>query len=125
MRRMGRRMAAAVLRLLALIALVLMPFGMASTPALAVPAGNDHRMAMGPDTAGMDMSHCADEQNDDRNEAPTPGSMDCMAACAAIPAPGVPALTKAIRPASPRAVFLATPFSGIDPEIATPPPKLA
>lgn len=122
---MAHPMAAAVLRLLALIALVLMPFGMASAPALAASGGNDHRMAMGNDMAGMDMSHCADGKDQQRDKAPTPKSMDCMAACAAIPAPGPSSLAEAINPSLPRAVFLATLFSGIDLEIATPPPKLA
>jgi hypothetical protein len=122
---MAHRMAAAALRLLALIALVLMPFGMAGTPALAAPVANDHRTAMGHEVAGMEMSHCADRQDGQRDKAPTPKPMNCMAACAAIPAPGVPLLAEAMKPALPRAVFLATPFSGIDPEIATPPPKLA
>lgn len=121
---MAHRMAAAALRLLALIALVLMPFGMTSTPALATPTGNDNRMEMGHGVAEMDMSHCADGQDEQRDKAPTPKSMNCMAACAAIPAPGVPLLGEAFKPALPRAVFLATPFSGIDPEIVTPPPKL-
>lgn len=122
---MGQHMAAAFLRLLALVALVLMPFGMASTSALAAPADNGHVMAMGHEMAEMDKSHCADRQDQNGDDSPISKSMNCMAACAAIPGPGAPPLADPIKPAELRNIFLATRFVAVDPEIATPPPKRA
>ena len=109
-------MASAVFRLLALIALVLMPIGMGAAPALAAP---DHHAMM--TTAGS--GHCDEQQ--DQDQAPAQKQMDCMAACTALPAPAAPALTPALKPTAPRMIDVAAPFTGIEPEIATPPPKFA
>ena len=111
-------MAAVVLRLLALVALVIMPLGMTTTPALAQPA--PHAMAADHD---MPAGHCGEEQGGD--EAPAPAKMDCTAACTALPASSTPMPEPAIKPKAPRTVSITAPFSGIEPEIATPPPRIA
>ena len=107
-------MAAALLRLLALVALVLMPLGMAGAPAVAQQMPMDHAaMAMG---AG----HCDEQPEQDK--AP-PSKMDCAAMCTALPAADAPAPAPRLRLAAPRAVAIAVPFAGIEPELATPPPR--
>lgn len=107
-----RTMTAAVLRLLALIALVLMPIGMASAPAAASGMPADHAMAAG---------HCEGQSRSD--EAPAP-NMDCTAMCAAIPAREPVAQAPLFQRAAPRTIAFAFAFEGIVPETATPPPKL-
>lgn len=114
----GAPMTAAVLRLLALLALVIMPLGMAAAPALAQPAHH----AMAADHA-MPAGHCGEEQAP--GKAPAPAKMDCTAACTALPASTNPVVQPAIKPKAPRTISIAAPFSGIDPEIATPPPRFA
>ena len=107
-------MTAALLRLLALLALVLMPFGMAGAPAMAQPMPTQHAMAS--------MGHC-DEQRD-QDEAPV-SKMDCTAMCTALPATDAPAPAPALQPIVPRTIAIAVPFAGIEPELATPPPRRA
>ena len=110
----GAHVVAAFIRLLALIALVIMPLGMAATPALAQPG--HHSMAA---NHAMPAGHCGEEQ------APAPSKMDCTAACTALPASWTPMPEPALKPKAPRALSIAAPFSGIEPEIATPPPRFA
>ena len=107
----GRVMAAAFIRLLTLIALVLMPIGMAGAPAMAAPA--DHGMAA--------MNHCDDMPSEE--QAP-PAKMDCTAMCTALPAAEAPVLAPMLKPVAPRSLAVSAPFRGIEPEIATPPPRL-
>ena len=107
------RMTGPLLRLLTLIALVLMPLGMTGAPALAAP---DHHVTM---AAGS--GHCDEQQ--DQDKAPAQQQMDCTAACTTLPAPSTPALTPPLKPTAPRLSGVAAPFAGIEPEIATPPPK--
>ena len=106
--------ASVMLRMLALIALVIMPFGMTAAPAQAQPV--HHAMAM----AGN--GHCDEQQ--DQHRAPTRNQTDCAAACTALPAPAEPILARPLKPKAPRAVALVAPFHGIVLEIATPPPRL-
>ena len=110
----GPRMTATMLRLITLLALVLMPFGMASSPAMAQPMPANHGMAQ----AG----HC-DEQSD-QNKAPSHSSqqMHC-AMCAALPASDPPSPSVGLRPMAPRIIATVSPFNGIELEIATPPPR--
>lgn len=109
----GTRMATAVFRLLTLFALVLMPFGMAATPAMAQPMAGHHAMAS--------MGHC-DEQPD-QDQGPASKQMDCAAMCSAIPAANGPSPLPVLKPVAPRSIALAAPFIGVEPEIATPPPR--
>ena len=106
-------MAAAIIRFLALVALMLMPLGMSAAPAMAQTVPAPHAMA----PAG----HC-DEQPEP-NKAPEP-QLGCTAMCTAIPAAEAPALAPMIKPVAPRSVSIVVPFSGFEPEIATPPPRL-
>jgi hypothetical protein len=103
-------MATAVLRLLALFALVLMPLSMASAPAsaqlsAAAPAG-----------------HCDDHQQPAK--APAGPQAHCTA-CAALPAIDAPAPVAELTPETPMLIALAAFLAGIEPDTATPPPKVA
>lgn len=125
-------MAAAILRLLALVALVLMPIGMAGGPAMAMPTPADHVMTqatpghhamtqqMPADHATMPMGHCDEQPGEDN--AP-PSKMDCMAMCTAMLATAVLEPGPVMKLAAPRSLALSRPFSGIEPELATPPPR--
>lgn len=109
----GAAMLPVFFRLLTLLALVLMPMGMASTPASAQPA--DH-------AAMAQAGHCSEQPDEDK--APAPELMDCTAACTALPASAAPLLATPMKPQAPRAIAAAVPFAGIILEIATPPPRL-
>jgi hypothetical protein len=106
-----RPMSAAI-RLLALIALVLMPLGMAPGHAMAHHA--PHAAQPG---------HCDDRSNPDR--PPAPRAVDCVAACTALPANEASCPTPRLPPEAPGPIALAERFVGIVPEIATPPPKIS
>ena len=107
-----RLMIAAFLRLLTLLALVLMPLGMSAAPAAAQTMPMSHNMAL--------TGHCDEQPNQD--QAPV-SKMDCTAMCIALPAADSPMPGSALKPVTPRSIALAAPFAGIQPEIATPPPK--
>lgn len=110
----GAAMASTVLRLLALLALVAMPIDMANAPALAAPV--DHHMMTG-------TGHCGEKPDGDKVPAQT--KMDCTAACTALPASPAPLPLSALRPKPLRTAAVVTPFTGVVPEIATPPPRLS
>lgn len=112
----GAPMVAAIFRLLALVALVIMPLGMTATPALA--HSENHSMPM---DHSMPAGHCDDQQAPEK--APAPAKMDCTAACTALPATSGPALAPGFKPKAPRTVSIETPFEGTEPEILTPPPR--
>jgi hypothetical protein len=126
-------MTAALLRFLTLLALVLMPFGMAGAPAVAQPMAADHAaMAMGGGNQGSRLAqhggkiaggHC-DEQPV-KDNAPAPSKMDCTAMCTALLAADCPMPGPAMTPVAPRSIAAAVAFAGIEPEIATPPPRQA
>lgn len=99
-----------IAKLLALIALVLMPLSMGSAPAAA------HARASAP------ASHCDEHQK----PADTPGGyqLHCTA-CAALPAMDAPMAIAELRPETPLRTELTEFVTGIEPEIATPPPKAA
>ena len=102
-------MASAVLRLVALVALMLMPLSMASAPAAAQPV------------AGAPAGHCDDHQKP--ADAPSAPQVHCTA-CTALPAIDVPAPIAELAPTMPMLIALAGFLAGIEPDIATPPPKL-
>lgn len=102
-------MASAVLRLLALLALVLMPLSMASATASAQPA------------ATAPAGHCDDHQQP--TKAPAGPQVHCTA-CAALPAMDAPAEIAEMAPQMPLLIALASFLAGIEPDTATPPPKL-
>ena len=101
-----RAMAAASLRLMALVALLLMPAGMAGAPALAQPVASASE-------------HCGEHQQpaDTSSEA----QKHC-AACSALPAVDL-AQASTLAPVTPRVIAGMSATSGIQPEIETPPPK--
>lgn len=100
-------MLAAVMRLILLVALALMPMGMASAPAAVEVAA----------AAG----HCDEHQQ----PAETPAKMDMhCATCAALPAIQVPVGDPELRPEMPRFARASSALSDTEPEIATPPPRL-
>jgi hypothetical protein len=102
-------MASAVLRLIALIALVLMPLSMASAPASAHP------------NATASAGHCDDHQQPAK--APSGPQMHCTA-CAALPAMDAPVPIAELAPEMPLIIAFSTFLPGIEPDTATPPPKL-
>lgn len=107
--------AAAIIRLLALFALILMPIGMGLSPA----AASSHQL---PAASAAMSEHCGDDQRKDE-----PGKADramhCAAACTALPAKPSTEVVPAtyVRPA--RSLEGEQRLSGNEPEIATPPPK--
>lgn len=108
-------MTVALLRLTILLALVLMPFGMAGTAAVAQPAAASHEMAQN--------GHCNGTSDQDQVPAHSPQQMHC-AMCAALPAGELSEPDAGLRPVMPRVIATVAPFDGIELEIATPPPKL-
>lgn len=102
-------MASALFRLMALVAVLLMPAGMAGAPAMAQPSSA---------AAG----HCDEHQ--DPADAPSKPQAHCMA-CSALPAMEAPAPAETMVPKMPRLVARIAATASIVPEIATPPPKLA
>lgn len=110
----GASMIKALLRLFTLLALALMPFGMASTPALAQPMPANHAMAQS--------AHCDQQPDEDKSPAHSSQQMHC-AMCAALPASEPPTPIAELRPTAPRIITAVSPFKGIELEIATPPPK--
>ena len=110
------RMAAAVTRLLTLLALVLMPLGMASAPAMAHAMPAQHSEAS--------MGHCDGQTDQNRAPAHSTQQMHC-AMCTALPAVPPPTPSSRLKPVEPRVIATVSPFTGIVPEIATPPPRQA
>ena len=105
-------MFSALLRLATIFALLAMPVGMASAPAVAM-TGADRATTI---------EHCPDNPSD--HEAPSEVAMNCKAACTALPASLRPPLPdEAPRPELPRATASTVTFEDNIPEIATPPPR--
>ena len=98
----------AAIRLVMLLALVLMPFGMGGTAASAysMPAHN----------SSASTTHCG-EQTDD------PHSMHC-ATCVGLLAADAPEPVTGLKPVAPRVAVAIVQFEGTELEIPTPPPKL-
>lgn len=110
----GAGMTAALLRLVMLLALVLMPFGMAGAPAMAQPMPGDHTIEQS--------GHCGKQTDQNKSPAHSSQQMHC-AMCAALPASEPPPPAAELRLTAPRTIAAVSPFNGIDLEIATPPPK--
>lgn len=115
-----RRMAKPhIVRFLAILAVLLMPFGMlGGVPATAMARHTSMTMSAG---------HCAgmpDMPAKDR-KAPSAPCCDCMVACAAIPSENSCIEHAAPAPMAAQAVILAPAIRGLHPEAATPPPRIA
>lgn len=106
-------MIAALSRLVAMLALVLMPIGMGTAAAAA------HAPQV-----SAEAGHCSGAEQG-APDAPTMPAADCTVGCAAVQA-SVPAQTpvQIIPRQAPPAAFVAA-ISGIHLDIATPPPKRA
>lgn len=109
--RYGARMRSIMLHLLALIAVMLLPFGMAAAPAEA------HQMQMPSATA---TEHCPDDSSETGSWVLAECAMPCSAA---LPAVDAPTGIRVLLPAPEKAIFVLG-LPGIELEIATPPPKL-
>lgn len=100
-------------RLLTLLALVLMPFGMGAAPATAQPAQHHSAAAA---------AHCPEPASDQGAADQTAG---CTMTCSAVVAPeafaGPPSAAATLPPVRP----LAQRVGGLHPEAAIPPPKRA
>lgn len=102
-------MAALLFRMLAMIAIVLMPLAMTGAPAAAQGPG--------------DPAHCS--SNEQPQPEPAPGDMQdagCFA-CAGLPAIADPRVGDLLVPAIRKVIVAAHVFEGIEPELATPPPR--
>ena len=98
-------------KLLILVAVLLMPLGMGTTPAVA------HEMP----SATIPMQHCPDQPASDHGE---PGIPQCMMVCsAALPAVDAPAAEPHIIVCLPEQPARADMLRGLHPEAATPPPR--
>lgn len=100
-------------RLLALFALVLMPFGMGAGAAAAQPA---------PHHSATAASHCPDPASDN---GATDQTANCTMTCSAVAASGFIAPPPPVAVAPPHPRPLAPRGSGLHPEAAIPPPKRA
>lgn len=111
-----------LVRFLTIVAFVLMPFGMASATTVSQPAG-----AVQVTSLEQHLGHCnpqpSGDESDDQN-GPTPGS-DCSSMCTVIPASDILTPVRIVQLLSPSADVLANPFTGIEPDITTPPPRRA
>lgn len=102
-------------RLLLLLAVLLMPLGMAPAAASASPVGHHQMMA------GMGMEHCPDRSNKHDEDK---GLAMCSMACAsALPAQELARDEIPLRRHQHLIPMVAHTLRGILPEIATPPPK--
>lgn len=108
-------MMALAFRLLAILAILTMPFGMAAAPAAAA---DEHH------SAAMPMEHCPDGQ--DRQRDPGGSFAECAMPCsAALPAANLSPAVAITLPRAPAEPAFQIALSGILLEIATPPPKRA
>jgi hypothetical protein len=108
-----QRVIAAFSRLLALLALVLMPVGMGAAPAAA----------HAPQVAA-EAGHCGDAQQGAPDAPPVPAA-DCTVGCAAVAAPAPAQAAATLLPKETPATALIAAITGMEPDIATPPPKRA
>lgn len=106
-RRYRDSMVAILLRVMAMLALMLMPHGLAHAPAFA-------------QASAASAGHCTDQEAPD--QAP---EADCALSCSATPAMDATMPKSHARPREPRSVDPVASFAGIVLEIATPPHKLA
>jgi hypothetical protein len=104
-------MAATFLRLLMLVAVAFMPVSMASAS-----------IAVAPVAAEASGGHCNDQQKP--ADVPSTPKAHC-AACAALPAGEAPLVVAELRPVLLRVVEAARWIAEREPDIDTPPPKLA
>lgn len=109
----GLQMRSLALRLLAFVAVLLMPFGMTAAPAASI-----HHEQM----SAMPMQHCPDGPR----SVSTGAMADCSMACAAaLPAADLTVVGSHPVSRSPADPSIVARLVGIELEIATPPPRSA
>lgn len=104
-------MASALLRLMALLAVLFMPVSMAAAPVAAQPVASSAK------------AHC-EEQRQDRDETGSSKTQHC-AACAALAAVGFPTAAASLQPILPLRMASTVWVRKAGPEADTPPPKLS
>ena len=105
---------AAVLRFVTLLAVLLMPFGMAAAP--AAPAVEHHA------SAAMPMEHCPEAPKSDLGGGPADCAMPCSAA---LPVAEIHVSEMEPMARTPGQPSVEPRLAGVLMEIATPPPKTA
>ena len=106
-------MRSVVLRLIAILAVILMPFGMTAAPAMAM---QEHSMS-------MPMQHCPDQNPAQGGKA---GFVECTMACSAALPAVEPAQGELMQmPCAPAEADPVAQLHGLHPDTATPPPKLS
>lgn len=103
-------MAKVLFRLLAMIAIVLMPVSGVSAPAMAQASSS------------ADAGNCSDHQQPSKD--PDQKQAHCTA-CNALPALAAPSVVAELVPETPRLLTRIHGIQGVAPELATPPPKFA
>lgn len=111
-------MRSVLLRLLATLAVMLMPLGMAAAPA----ATSHHQRITMAMPMPMPMQHCPEPAVPGSNSAFAHCAMACAAALPAISSPEP--LAQPVVRSSPQVPAI-TALAGVEPDIATPPPRLA
>ena len=106
-------MSAMLFRILSMLALLLMPFGMVAMPASAASMKQSA-------VATMDHGHC-DDQAPSKDAAP--GSMDCKAMCSAVESAAPLTLHRLPLPRGEMKIALVQSFGSVEPGFDLPPPK--
>lgn len=102
---------AAAWKLILLVAVLLMPFGMTAAPAAA---GQHH-------SAAIPMQHCPDQGSSHGSKV---GVVECMMVCSsALPAADLPEAKPMLLACAPEMSGVTQMLHGLHPETATPPPK--
>lgn len=107
---------ARVLRVLTMLAVVLMPFGMLRGASAEATA---HRVAM-----TMSAGHCAGMPTREK-KAPNAPCCNCMVACAAIHSKDACLEHVALAPMAAQVAAITPAIHGLHPQAATPPPRSA
>ena len=109
-----RDVAAALFRLLAIAAMILMPVGMGMAPAAAAPVPTHHSMN------GQEDGHCGQKPDSRSGEAMT---MQCAGACSALPAEPSTISTQELAPVACLTAAPVEVLHGVMLPLSTPPPR--
>lgn len=111
-------------RFLTLFAMLFAPLGMSGAHAGMMLPAAAATVAMGHDETGPPTGHCADmDESQDQNGQTRP-SIDCMIACAALPAADFAVASHLAVPKGIDAAPLLSGLSGLHPGSNPPPPRL-
>lgn len=106
-------MLTALLRLMTIVALAIMPLGMAAAPASTSKSD---------DPVMTSADHCPEPVG--THDAAPLAAMDCQASCNALPVLAAVETNRSVTPSLPRETGTTVIFDDNIPEIATPPPRL-